>query len=418
MQSIKITPMLNYRKCSLNKYILAIAIFTVCFSGTTLLCQDTSYSILSIQRAVDLALKNSLELNNADLRIRQAEYDKKLAIDIRPTEFSYKNGQMYGIENSQYFEVNQNFGSILKQVETVKKAKMHQELSVLERNLKKQQIIAEVKSAYVLWEYAYQISLINNEEKKIYQQLADIAELKYKTGDISLMKKALLKTKFSEVINRYLMSTDELAIAENKLNYYMDTSGYFIPPEDTPEMYLIDRPAGINNYYGNTLMDYQNTLYLEAEQEIDLRRSEYFPELEAGVFRQEIGSTGQLNGWQIGINVPLWIPKQNAQIQQARIEAAIAQNNLEQKNQEIAYQREYLMYQLNKYFRQITHFQDNALPEAEIILNTASLQLKNEEIEYTEFLDSVSEAYNIRRQFCQAILNYNQTAIELEIYAK
>ena len=74
------------------------------------------------------------------------------------------------------------------------------------------------------------------------------------------------------------------------------------------------------------------------------------------------------------------------------------------------------MCELNQYFRQIRHFSENALPQAEILLRTALLQLNAEEIDYTQYLQSVSLAIQIKSDYYQATNNYNQTAIQLEIY--
>jgi len=404
------------RRLYIQRFLLGIGMLL--FNFYLLCAQDTILTALSMEEAVDLAIKNSSQLKNSDLRIEQSQLQKQSSFNIGTTELNYKNGQMYGVENSQYLEVNQNFGSILKHIQTIKKARINQQISTLLRVLTEKQIIAEVKSSYVFWQYAHQIAQLNFDEKEYYQHLEEIAELKYKAGDISLLKKVLLNTKVSETTSQYLVSTDELAIAENKLKQIIVTKGNFVPSNTDPEMYMIDRSAQIINYTGNTLIDFQNAQYILSEKNVQLKKSEYFPELKAGAFRQNVGATDNLYGWQIGIAFPLWIPKQNADIKQARISSEIALNELEEKKQSINYETENLLFELNKFFHQIRHYEETAINEAEIILNTASLQLQSEEIEYTEFLEGVSTAYQIKRLYCLAILNYNQTAIQLEIYAE
>lgn len=380
--------------------------------------QDTAFTPLSMKEAVELALKNSYVLKNADLVIEQTKLEKQSSFAPGTTDINYKNGQMYGVENSQYLEVNQNFGSILKHIQTLRKAKENQQLSCLLRDLAEKQVIAEVKTAYTYWQYNFQIAQINFNEKELYQDLSNIAELKYKTGDISLLKKVLFSTKVSEINSQYLVSTDELTIAENKLKQIIGASGNYIPSTTEPEMYMIDRSAEIVNYTGSNQIDYYNTRHMLAQKEIELVKSEYFPEIKAGAFRQNIGSIDNLYGWQVGIALPLWIPKQSADIKKAQIASEIALNELEQKQLAINYETENLLFELNKFFHQIRHYEETALGEAEIILNTATLQLQNEEIEYSEFLESASTSFQIKRRYYLAMMNYNQTAIQLEIYAE
>jgi len=393
-------------------------IFILIISCILVKGEDTTQIALSLQDAVNLTMKNSLFLKNAALYVKQSESQMKSSVDIGPTDFNFRNGQLYGNETSRYYEINQNFGSILKHVQCKKRARINSQLQSLSFNLKELQVRAEAKSAYIFWQHKYMISAINFDENELYQQLTSIAEVKYKTGEISLLKKAMLFTKASEVNSQYLMSTDELIIAENKLKQIMVSEGNYFPSILEPEMYTIDRSAEIASYNGSAFVNYYSTRQLLAEKEIDIKKTFYFPEIKAGAFTQNIDNTGGLYGWQIGIAVPLWFSKHNADIRQAQIASEIAMNEYEQHKQAIVFETDNLLFELNKYFRQIRHYEETALNEANILINTATTQFETDEIEYSEYLESISAAYHIKRAYYEALHNYNQTAIQLEIYAE
>jgi cobalt-zinc-cadmium resistance protein CzcA len=78
--------------------------------------------------------------------------------------------------------------------------------------------------------------------------------------------------------------------------------------------------------------------------------------------------------------------------------------------------REYTSYlaQLNKYSNSLTYFQETALPQANWLESTALKSYKAGEIEYDEMLQNAQQAWQIREQYVQEILAYNQTVIQIE----
>jgi cobalt-zinc-cadmium resistance protein CzcA len=235
-------------------------------------------------------------------------------------------------------------------------------------------------------------------------------------GDISQLKRSVLLTKLSEVNSKFLISGDELIIAENKLEQIMIVEANFYPLSPEPELYSIDRTMVDTNYSGETQLNFYHSKHLLLQNDVKIKKAMYFPELKIGLFRQEIGGFKNLSGYELGIALPIWVPQQISEIGQAKIESEIALNDYENQKKTIAYESENLLFELNKYFRQIRHYEENALKEADILLQSAKIQLNAEEIEYTEFLQSVDLAYQIKQDYYLTILNYNQTAIQLELY--
>jgi heavy metal efflux system protein len=398
--------------------IFWILVIFIAFHSIKTYSQDTNRISLSMQDAVNNTLNFNYNIKNAKLQIDQAKLQKYSSFDFKPTEISYKTGQLYSDEFSNCLELNQNFGSIMTHIQTLRKSKINDQLQSSAYDMVVSEITAEVKSAYVYWQHKSKINSILSEEKEIYQKLADIADLRFKSGDISQLKRSILISTLSEINSQYLLSCDELIIAENKLKQIMMVDGNFYPSITEPELYIIDRSIGTTNYPGTTQLNYYNYKQLLVQSDVSIRKSMYFPEFKIGLFRQEVGNLNNLYGYQFGIALPLWIPKQQSEISQAKIESEIAMNNYELQKQSVFFETENLLFELNKYFRLIRHYEENAMKESDNLLQTAKIQLDAEEIEYTEFLQSVNLAYQIKQAYYLAVLNYNQTAIQLELYGK
>jgi cobalt-zinc-cadmium resistance protein CzcA len=378
--------------------------------------QDTVPQTLTLQQAVDSALTNNIQIDNARLRIDQTKSQKTSSWEFAPTEFNYQQGQINSEEQDMFMELNQNFGSILTHIQTLNRAKINQEVQISAYQLTIKQLTAEVKSAYIFWQYSYASSILLENEKELYQRLADISRLRYESGDIDLLKKSIATSKVSEITAKYLNSLDNLIIAENKLKQIMMIEGNFVPESSEPAIYMVAKQTDTSTYSANIQLDYLSKQYELVRADEAVVKSHYFPEIRAGFFTQNIGDLNNLYGWQIGVAFPLWIPKQQAEIKQSKIESEIAQNNLEYQKIQIYSEVENLLFRLNKNFRQIRYYQENALPEAEILIKTATSQLNVEEIDYTEYLQSISMAMKIKQDYYLTINNYNQIAIQLEIY--
>jgi hypothetical protein len=81
------------------------------------------------------------------------------------------------------------------------------------------------------------------------------------------------------------------------------------------------------------------------------------------------------------------------------------------------YERENLELELNKIFKKILYFQQVALVRADVLDKVSRIRFEKEEIDYTEFVQHADEAFRIRLEYLQTLNNYNQIAIQLELYA-
>lgn len=401
----------------LLQYILLF--ITICMLDTRpLWSQDTTFKEISMEQAVTLALSNNLNIQNAQLRFDEAELLHNEAWELDPTEFTYQYGQINSAENDYYLEVNQNFGSILSHIQTCNKAKVASQLEKENSSLAVKKIIAETRSAYLFCQYALAITELQKGETDLYSKLAEIATLRFQAGDITLLEKSIALTTVSEINNEFLNAQDDLVMARNKLNQLIMAGELFSPLALEPELYRIDKLSDTSKYTGDRIISFYDGQYQLRQMDQDLARSEYFPEISAGLFTQSMQDNSGLFGWQIGIAVPLWIPANQSEIRRARIETEMAANELDIQRQKVDADIENLLYELTRYFRQIRHYREIALPQAEILIENANSLLETEEIDFYAYVQSVSLAYKIKKEYYTSVNNYNQTALQLEIYAE
>lgn len=118
----------------------------------------------------------------------------------------------------------------------------------------------------------------------------------------------------------------------------------------------------------------------------------------------------------LGISVPLWYQSKKAAVQKAKVNKAIAENNLVHKKNKQQTTVKNLVHELNSYKEDIIYFHESALNEFEELLSIAQEQYEKEEITYDNYIDLLKKAYEIKTQYLETVKNYNQTAVKLEFY--
>ncbi len=379
--------------------------------------QEKSFKKLTVDEAVKLALTNNAVTKNAELEIEKAKAIKTGAFRFQPSEFVYQYGQINSPVNDRYIEINQNFGSLLQHINRYRTANKTWELSQIENEIINKELSAQVKSAYYFWIYLHNRLEILNEQKELYSDLNRISELHYKLGATNLLEKTMAAARQAQVDIEYNMLLDDLIIAQNKLKQLIVTDEEIIPASPELELYMISKPSPDSDYKGRLLLSSLEKNSEVKQAQLGTERSAFFPEISAGYFYQDIGAYKGLNGWQLGVAFPLWFLPANSEIKKAKAERDIALNTLEHQKFVVKKDIENLLFDLNKYFKQIEFYKKYALVQADELIKTASIQYDKEEIEYTEFINGISTGLNLKMEYLETINNYNQTAIQLEIYA-
>ncbi|MBN2213399.1 MAG: CusA/CzcA family heavy metal efflux RND transporter [Bacteroidales bacterium] len=379
--------------------------------------QETSFKKLTADEAVRLALANNAVTRNAVLEVEKAKALKNGAFQFQPTEFVYQYGQINSPVNDRYIEINQDFGSLLQHINRHRAYNKLWELSRIENEIINKELTAQVKSAYYFWIYLHNRLEILNEQKNLYSDLIRISELHYKLGATNLLEKTMAAARQAQVEIEYNMLQDDLIIAQNKLKQLIVTDEEIIPASPELVLYMVSKPSPDSDYKGKLLLSLLEKNSEVKQAQLGTERSAFFPEISAGYFYQDIGAFKGLYGWQIGLAFPLWFPPVNSNIKKAKAERDIELNTLEQHKFSIEKDIENLLFDLNKYFKQIEFFKKYALVQADELIKTASIQFNKEEIEYTEFIHGISTGLNLKMEYLETINNYNQTAIQLEIYA-
>jgi len=127
------------------------------------------------------------------------------------------------------------------------------------------------------------------------------------------------------------------------------------------------------------------------------------------------GASDRFTGFQIGLSIPLFgVKSQLSTVKAIEMKKQETEAHLEAISMELNGQLQELLFQYQKYLTSLDYYQQNALPQADLILAQAQKGFESGSIGYIEYVQGISQAISIKFTYLETLNNYNQTIIQLE----
>ena len=371
---------------------------------------------VSLEEAVTIALENHPRLKTATASIERSRASRGESWEVSPTTFNYSWGQINGeTRNDNQMEITQSLGSLLTPF--YKNALVNRQVATGEyyRDLVKKEITAEVKRAWAYYQYAFHLCALYKEQIEWAGRLRKASQLRYEQGDITLLERNMSSTLVADLQTRLSQAEEELQLAARRFSWTCYTDSPLLPMDTT----LVLFPARVAEIAPSDIhLNYFRSVADEKKAMLRIERSRFFPELSVGYVRQKIAPLSGLDSWMVGISFPVLFFPQHSRVRQAKIDSYIARTEAESNIRQLNNKVEELSVALRKEGEHIRYYTTGALPEADALLKSATVQFKESETDITQFVQSLNAAREIRRGYIEAVYAYNISALELELYSR
>lgn len=371
---------------------------------------------VSLEEAVTIALENHPRLKTATASIERSRASRGESWEVSPTTFNYSWGQINGeTRNDNQMEITQSLGSLLTPF--YKNALVNRQVTTGEyyRDLVKKEITAEVKRAWAYYQYAFHLCALYKEQIEWAGRLRRASQLRYEQGDITLLERNMSSTLVADLQTRLSQAEEELQLATRRFSWTCYSDSPLLPMDTT----LVLFPARVAEIAPSDIhLNYFRSVADEKKAMLRIERSRFFPELSVGYVRQKIAPLSGLDSWMVGISFPVLFFPQHSRVRQAKIDSYIARTEAESNIRQLNNKVEELSVALRKEGEHIRYYTTGALPEAEALLKSATVQFKESETDITQFVQSLNAAREIRRGYIEAVYAYNISALELELYSR
>ncbi len=371
---------------------------------------------VSLEEAVTIALENHPRLKTATASIERSRASRGESWEVSPTTFNYSWGQINGeTRNDNQMEITQSLGSLLTPF--YKNALVNRQVATGEyyRDLVKKEITAEVKRAWAYYQYAFHLCALYKEQIEWAGRLRKASQLRYEQGDITLLERNMSSTLVADLQTRLSQAEEELQLATRRFSWTCYSDSPLLPMDTT----LVLFPARVAEIAPSDIhLNYFRSVADEKKAMLRIERSRFFPELSVGYVRQKIAPLSGLDSWMVGISFPVLFFPRHSRVRQAKIDSYIAHTEAESNIRQLNNKVEELSVALRKEGEHIRYYTTGALPEADALLKSATVQFKESETDITQFVQSLNAAREIRRGYIEAVYAYNISALELELYSR
>ncbi len=432
-----ILPILYYyaeKKLKLKKNMKILMLLVGVLVGVSSVDAQTNTETIVYQNLDDLietALKNNPNVKVAELRTEQERTLKGASFNLPKTDFDLEYGQTNSAINSDTrFSISQTFAFPTVYSNQNKLAKSKIKASEIKQEVVKIELIMQVKSAYYeLWYLKSKRKLLYKQDS-IYERFAYSANLRFTTGESNALEKATANAELADI---QILIQDNMAAVisyQKRLQNLVHSDSLVDINIGNLEMKVSIIPAthDFDDISNNPLVSFYKKQIEIAAEEKSLASSKMYPNITLGYFNQSfIGNGETINGTssvyssadrftgvQLGLSVPIWFKPHTAIIKAAKIHKMENEALLEAVTNFTQTQLQGLLETLRTDLRNLEHYSQNALPQADLLLKQAQRGFQEGEIGYVEYVQGLNRALTIQTKYLTFVNRYNQTLIKIE----
>ena len=377
------------------------------------------------KQCLQIGLHNNLQLQANKYEMLQAKSSAHAAIDFGRTNVQYMKGQ-YNSESKQdnNISITQTLAFPTTSIANYRALQQQTNVAAANFELSSYELHYKINLAFIKLLYLHSQIKLLYEQDSLYKKLSVLSEKRFKVGEATQLEWLLAqsKTKMNQSKIELQKGNLEQSIVALKtlMNATLDLS---LGNEDTLYALAISKQELATDHPLKELSFAKYQLSI-AQKKAEQNRLE--PDVSIGYFNQTlIGSTiseplvriaGQndrFQGMQVGIQIPLFFNAQQSKIKAAKWNMLSQEKNKEQTILEINSALENARAEYQKQLQQIRFYQQEALPQANILLSQGNASYKAGEINYIAYLQILDAALSIKNDYLQNLHAYDEAIIQL-----
>lgn len=415
-------------KISFKRNSKVVSILVLLIFGASVFSNINAQSKqINLKQAIQLALDSNLTVRSSAYSVDAQKALKGTAWDIPKTAIEGQYGQFNSYAKDNSFTVSQSFAFPTVYIQQNKLANANVKSSEWQLRTSQLEIATQVKQIYEQLTYLRALQKLHVWQDSLYAGFQHAADLRLKSGETNRLEMLTARSQSMEVKNHLQQVNADIVIFKQKLQTLLNVES---------EIFIIDTAFVRAEFLPQTdsaIVGANPTLGLATQQvevsriESRLERNRVLPDLSVGYYSQTMqgeqevngvprtfGTTDRFTGVQAGITIPLWIAPDIARIKASKIKEKVAKTNAEQYAKSLSGAYNSLLMEFNKYANSLNYYENQALPEANMIIEQSTKSYRAGAMDYLDYVQSLSRALTIKENYLETLNNYNQTIISIE----
>ena len=382
---------------------------------------------VTLQAAIDEAMRR-----NGAMRVAQYGVDVQRALvrgslSIPKTELSVSRGQI----NTP--TVQDGVLSVFQRLEfpavyLLQRRLARERVGSSQRSLQieRNRLVSRVKAAYLDLQYASGKRRLLQRLDSIFANLDRSSRLRYEAGESTRLESVTSTTRALQLRNQVEENRADIAIAQTQLQVLLNTTDVVAIADTslvpTDMLAMLDTVAIDSNPQLGLLRQAVRV----SQRETSLEASKLLPDLLAGYSRQSFRGSQTVDGlprqfsggerfsfYQLGVALPLFSGSTRARIAASKVNESIARAELELSTSTLRGELQAVVQQNVKLRNTLRYYQDQALPQAALIISNSDAGFRNGDISYTQHLQNLTLASDIENAYLDAIYRFNRSVIDI-----
>ncbi|MBP9882479.1 MAG: CusA/CzcA family heavy metal efflux RND transporter [Chitinophagales bacterium] len=382
---------------------------------------------LNIEEAVNIALKNNLQIQSSQLNVASYSKLSKSYFELPKTELNYQYGKFNSINKDNSFQIAQNipFPTYYSARSGLYKAEFKN--SELKEQATANEIKAQVQFLFYQLQYLQNTKAKLSQLDSLYIDFVNVARLRYESGETNLLEKTTAESKRNEISMLLMQAESDYAATYATLKTVMNSEDEFEMSGEFEPLILsatFDTSAILQN--PALQMMFQQALITEEIKKVETAQT--LPEFNVGYFNQSIiglqnvngedvyfDSADRFSGFNVGINIPLTFFSNDSKIKSIEIQKQSLQKDAENSKMILQNQLENAVRQYLLYLSKYNLYRASSGNNVDAIMNTATLGFKSGNISYIEYVNALESATDIQLKYLQSINQINQAIININL---
>ncbi len=397
--------------------------------GSVAIAQNDSVRLysaqpISVQAAVDSALKNNLLVKNEQLKMQYQQMLIGTAGNLPKTSVIGEIGQINSIYTDTRLGISQTiaFPTFYKREKALLAAEFKN--SVLNIAIQEALLKKQVQQVYYNMVYLQKKKELLLFADSLYSAFYQKAALRLKTGESNILEKTSAETLLGQIKIQVQQLQQDAAIMQLQLQLLLNTKLAYQPETNrgplNPASFL-DTALLRNHPVLQSMLQQQSIALANTEVE----KSKLLPDLSVGILNGSIRGVGadnifysgkRFSSVQVGMGIPLFTKAQKARINSAALSEKMAESKYEQVKQQLTTEYQTAIAQFSKYLSTVQYLEKTGLKNAQIITETANKQLSAGLINYLEWVQLINQATSVKNDYTEAVRSLNESIIQLTYY--
>lgn len=382
--------------------LLSLGVFSTGFSQTS----------MSEQQAIEIGLKQNIDLKNTLLDLEKIKKTKANSIGLGNTTVEWGHGafNVPNIDDNSWY-VGQDFGNLGQKQALLKKSKAQVHQLQAKIDLLKRDITRQVSLAYNLWSYSnIQLSTVQIKLDQLTQIKAHFERM-YQVGLSNKIEYGYVQNKINEV----KLEIQQAELNELKSKHTLQNLlgiAYDIKPKID---FITGKTINLEHIELNpNFVTYFNQSQLVSTLGVQVQSKQWFPELKIGYTNQQIEQINNNQSFNVGLSFGLLNSTSKLKKQHAQIDALKTENHIHQNKVELNNQLNYLVSAYKAFLQ--TELTD--LNKQNSYMNGLLKSIKLGEIDVYGFMQNFETHINQQLNAIKQIQRQNELAINIQYLTK